>query len=342
MTQEQTELDIVVVGAGPTGIAVGAEARRAGLDVLVIDKGPLTASLQAYPTDLEFFTTRELMEILGVPFTIQEVKPNRRQALVYYREVVRRFEVPLALYEEVTAIEPREGGGFSVVTRRDGGGRRLHTRAVAVATGFFWWPKKLGVEGEELPWVRTQYLEPYAHFDQDVVVVGGGNSAVKVALDLWRNGARVTLVHRWAQLKKTIKYWLRPDIENRIAEGSITARFETRVGAFLPAGDGRRSRVVLEGPGGSSEIETDAVYLQIGYLPYVELLRDAGVAIDEVSLRPAFDPATCETNVAGLYVAGTIQAGTDTGKIFIENSRHHGGQIVDHLARREKQTASSA
>ncbi len=342
MTQAQPGLDLLVVGAGPTGIAVGAEARRAGLEVLVVDKGPLTASLQAYPTDLEFFTTRELMEIVGVPFSIPETKPNRRQALVYYREVVRRFKVPLALYEEVTAIEPRAGGGFEVVTHRDGGGRRLRTRAVVVATGFFWWPKQLGVAGEDLPWVRTQYLEPYAHFDQDVVVVGGGNSAVKVALDLWRNGARVTLVHRRQQLKKTIKYWLRPDIENRIAEGSITAHFETRVRAFLPAADGSRPRLVLECAGVSRRMEVDAVYLQIGYLPFVGLLRAAGVAIDEHTLRPTFNPDTCETNVAGLYVAGTIQAGIDTGKIFIENSRHHGAQIVQHLGPREPHSAPSS
>ncbi len=152
-------LDMIVVGAGPTGIAVGAEARRAGLDVLVIDKGPLTASLQAYPTDLEFFTTRERMEIAGIPFAIQEVKPNRRQALVYYREVVRR-ELPVALYEEVTAVEPQAGGGFVVATERDGGGRSLRTRSLVIATGFFWWPKSLGVEGEALPWVRTRYVPP--------------------------------------------------------------------------------------------------------------------------------------------------------------------------------------
>ncbi len=171
----------------------------------------------------------------------------------------------------------------------------------------------------------------YPHFDQDVVVVGGGNSAVKVALDLWRNGARVTLVHRRAQLKKTIKYWLLPDIENRIAEGSIAAHFETRIRAFLPATARQRARIVLEGPDGTTEAQVDAVYLQIGYRPFVGLLRAAGVTVDERSLRPTFDPESCETDVPGLYVAGTLQAGLETGKIFIDNSRHHGSQIVGHL-----------
>jgi thioredoxin reductase (NADPH) len=329
MTEDRL-LDLLIIGAGPTGIAVGAEARRAELDVLLVDKGPLTASLQAYPTDLEFFTTRELLEIANVPFAIAESKPNRRQALVYYREVVRRFQVPLALYEEVVAITPREDGTFVVDTRRAGGPRRLRARAVAVATGYFWWPQRLGVAGEELPWVQTQYLEPYPHFDQHVVVVGGGNSAVKVALDLWRNAARVTLVHRRAELKPTIKYWMRPDIDNRIAEGAIAARFETTVRAFLPAADGEPRRVELAGPQGIERLAADFVYLQVGYRPDVSLLRGAGVSVDS-SLRPAFDPQSCETDVPGLYVAGTVQAGENTGKLFIENSRDHGERIVRHL-----------
>ena len=326
-------LDLLIIGAGPTGIAVGAEAKSRGLEVLVVDQGPLCASLEAYPTDLEFFTTRERLEIAGVPFTIPEVKPTRRQALVYYREVVKRHGVPLALYEPVEAVEPVGEGGadgarFVVRSLRDGRPRERRARAVALATGYFWNPKRLGVPGEDLPWVRSRYVEPYAHTFQRVAVVGAGNSASKTALDLWRNDARVTLIHRRSELKPSVKYWIKPDLENRIAEGSIEARFDTCVVAFEESDE---RAVVVEGPGGRDRVPVDAVYVQIGYLPDTELQARAGVEIDPESLIPAFDPETCETDVPGLYVAGTLQAGRQTGKIFIENSRDHGQRIVDHL-----------
>lgn len=332
-------LDLLIVGAGPTGIAVGAEARRRGLDVLVVDQGPLCASLEAYPTDLEFFTTRERMEIAGVPFTIPEVKATRRQALVYYREVVKRHGVPLALFEPVVAVEPipegPSGERFLVRTLRDARPAERRARAVAIATGYFWNPKRLGVPGEGLPWVRSRYVEPYAHTFQRVVIVGGGNSAAKTALDLWRNDAHVTLVHRRQGLKPSVKYWIKPDLENRVAEGSIEARFETRVVAFQEAGEGPGGRgVAVEGPAGNALVPADVAYVLIGYLPETELQRRAGVEIDPESLIPTFDPDSCETGVSGLYVAGTLQAGRFTGRLFIENSRDHGHRIVDHLARR--------
>lgn len=326
-------LDLLVIGAGPTGIAVGAEARRAGVDVLVMDQGPLVASLQAYPTDLVFFTTRERLEIADVPFTVPDPKPNRRQALVYYREVVKRYRIPLALYESVTAVTP-EGDAFRVESVKDGLIRKLLTRAVVVCTGYFWWPEKLGVPGEDLPWVQSRYVEPYPHFDQDVVVVGGANSAVKSALDLWRNGARVTLVHRGTTVRKSVKYWLRPDFENRVQEGSIAVRYQSRVRAFHAASAGQRAWVEVEGPGGVEQLPADVAYVLIGYAPDVSLLRGAGVEVDPESLVPTFDPASCETNVPGLYVAGTVQAGRQTNKIFIENSRDHGARIITHLAGR--------
>ena len=341
MTEIQTEtndpvLDLLVVGAGPTGIAVGAAAERRGLDVLVVDQGPLCASLQAYPADLTFFTTRERLEIADVPFTIPDVKPNRRQALVYYREVVRRHGVPLALYEKVGAIVPPEETGdglFRIESIREGGHPEVRrARAVAIATGYFWTPRLLDCPGIDLPWVRLRYVEPYPHFGQHVVIVGGGNSAAKTALDLWRNGARVTIVHRRERLKSSVKYWIKPDVENRIEEGSIDARFESNVVAFH---DGPRRRVEIEGPGGErEEIVADAVYLLIGYVPDVELQARAGIEIDPATAIPTFDPETCQSNVPGLYVAGTIQAGRFTDRIFIENSRDHGHRIVDHLAGR--------
>lgn len=330
-------LDLLIVGAGPTGIAVGAAAVRRGLSTLVVDQGPLCASLQEYPTDLVFFTTRERLEIADVPFTIPDVKPNRRQALVYYREVVKRHDVPLALYEpvervETLAAEGSAGERFAVHTRPDSGPRRRTARAVVLATGYFWNPRHLGVEGEDLPWVHSRYKEPFPHFDQRVVVVGGGNSAAKTALDLWRNDAEVTLVHRRSELKSSVKYWIRPDIDNRIAEGSIAARFDTRVTAFRDGDSENPRRIEIEGPRGPETIPADAVYVLIGYVPDVELQRAAGVEVDPETAIPTFDPETCESNVPGLYIAGTLQAGRFTNRIFIENSRDHGKRIVGHLA----------
>ncbi len=328
-------LDLLIVGAGPTGIAVGVEAKRRGLTTLLVDQGPLVASLQAYPTDLVFFTTRERLEIADVPFTVPAAKPNRRQALVYYREVVKRYGVPLALYETVREVEPvaagTDGGRFVVRSVRDARAVERRARAVVLATGYFWNPTRLGVPGEDLPWVKSRYVEPYPHFSQRVVVVGGGNSAAKTALDLWRNGARVMLVHRRGALKDGVKYWIRPDIDNRIAEGSIEARFDTRVTAFEAAGETDERGLALEGPEGPGFLPADAAYVLIGYLPDSDLQRRAGVEVDPETLIPAFDPETCESNVPALYIAGTLQAGRFTSRIFIENSRDHGQRIVDHL-----------
>jgi thioredoxin reductase (NADPH) len=347
-------LDLLVVGAGPTGIAIGAEARRTGLSVLLVDRGPLTAAIQAYPTFIEFFTTRDRLEIADVPFAIPEAKPTRRQALVYYRSVVERYGIPLGLNEDVQAIE-RRGDEFLVRSERSGeagepgerkaagepGGfgdprspgspgrhRRRRARAVALATGYFDGWKRLGVPGETRPWVHHRYVEPYPYFDRDVVIVGAGNTAAEAAVDLWRNGARVTLVHRRDQIKPGVKYWLKPDVENRIAEGSIRARFHSVVRAF-----GQES-VEIVTPEGEESLPAHAAFVLIGYVPDADLQRRSGIAVDAETLVPSFDPETCETNVPGLYVAGTIQAGRNIDRIFIENSREHGPKIVRHLARR--------
>jgi bacillithiol disulfide reductase len=323
-------LDLLVIGAGPTGIAIGAEARMAGLSVLLVDRGPLTAAIQGYPTFMEFFTTRDRLEIAGIPFAIPEDKPTRRQALVYYRSVVDRYGVPLALYEDALPVE-REGELFRVRTRPVlGGGERVRrSRAVALATGYFINPCRLGVPGEDLPWVSSRYKEAYPHFAQDVVIVGGGNTAAEAALDLWRNGARVTLVHKNAAVRPGVKYWLKPDVENRIAEGSIASRFESRVKAFLPEG-----AVEIAGPGGPEVLPAQAAYVLIGYRPDAEFERRCGVEVDPETLIPSYDPETCESNVPGLYIAGTLQAGRWTDRIFIENSRDHGPKIVAHLKTR--------
>jgi thioredoxin reductase (NADPH) len=321
-------LDLVVVGAGPTGIAIGAEARRQGLTVLLVDRGPLTAAIQGYPTFMEFFTTRDRLEIANVPFSIPDAKPTRRQALAYYRMVVEHYDIPLALYEDVLEVQ-KEGETFTVHTRRLQGERTLHARSVALATGYFFNPRRLGVAGEDLPWVAHNYKEPYPNFGQDVVVIGAGNTAAEAALDLWRNGVRVTLVHRGPGLKAGVKYWLKPDMENRIEEGSIPARFHTQVRAFLPEGG-----IELATPNGPELLPAQAAYVLIGYQVDADFERRCGITVDAETLIPAHDPESCESNVPGLYVAGTLQAGRWTDRIFIENSRDHGPKIIHHLKAR--------
>lgn len=327
--------DLLVVGAGPTAIAIGAEAKKRGLDVLLVDRGPLTASLQDYPVYMTFFTTRDLLEIAGIPFAIPEDKPNRRQALVYYRSVVGIYDIPVSRFEDVVDVIREDEDRFRVETRRrDGSGEWRpsvrRARAVALSTGYFGNPRRLEVPGVELPWVSYRYREPYRHWSQRVVIVGGGNSAAEAALELWRNEVSVTLVHRRAEIKKTVKYWVKPDLENRISEGSIAARFESVVRRFVPGG------VEIEhSPSGRVDtLPADAAYILIGYHPDVDFARRCGVEIDPESLEPSFDPETCESTIPGLYVAGTLQAGKHTGQIFIENTRDHGEKIVGHLLRR--------
>lgn len=324
----ETVHDLLVVGAGPTGICIGAEARRRGLDVLVVERGALTSSLLGFPTYMKFFTTRDLLEIADVPFSVPEDKPDRRQALLYYRGVVDRYQIPIATWEEVIEAR-RDGDLFAVKTRSAQGERLRRARYLALATGYFDNPGHLGVAGEDADWVHHRYLEPYPHYDEDVVVIGGGNSAVECALDLWRNGARVTLVHRGTSVKGSVKYWLKPDFENRVAEGSVRARLGTLVTGFDAHGV-----QVRRGEGEVESLVADAAYILVGYRPDVELQRRCGVQVDSMTLVPTFDPVTCESNVTGLYVAGTLQSGVDTNRIFIENSREHGLQIVRDVARR--------
>jgi thioredoxin reductase (NADPH) len=317
-------LDLLVVGAGPTGIAIGAAARQAGLNILLVDRGPLVAAIQQYPVFMEFFTTRDRLEIADVPFTIAEDKPTRRQALVYYRSVVERYQIPVALFEEVTDVK-KEGDIFTVVTAK----RTLRARAVAIATGYFGNPRRLGVPGEDLPWVHSRYQEAYLHYGQQVVVIGAGNTAAEAALDMWRNGVKVSMIHRGSHVRPGVKYWLKPDIENRIEEGSIPMRFNTVVRAFRD-GEG----VEVEGPNGREIVPAQAAYVLLGYTPDADFERRVGIELDPESLIPVYNPETCESNVPGLYVAGTLQAGRATDKIFIENSRDNGPKIVQHLVGR--------
>ena len=336
--------DILVVGAGPSGLATAIAAKQLGLDCVVVEKGALVNSIFHFPTHMVFFTTPELLEIGGLPLVTPFEKPTRLEALRYYRRVVDTYGLQISLREQVVAIEPPPPGApagqavFTVTTADvDPEGGLLETRrvrearAVVLAIGYYDHPNCLGVPGENLPHVSHYYTEAHPYYRQRVVIVGGRNSAAEAALELFRAGAHVTLVHRRATLGQSIKYWLRPDIENRIKEGSIAARFETHVVEIRP-----RSVVVERVPAadGREEIPADAVFLLTGYRPDVALMQRAGVECNEQTLGPALAPDTFETNVPNLFVAGGAIAGRNTGSIFIENGRFHGERIIKVLAER--------
>ena len=323
--------DLIIVGGGPAGLATAIAAQQRQLSYLVLEKGVLVNSVFRFPVHMVFFTTPDLLEIGNLPFVTPYEKPTRLEALRYYRRVVDTYRLELSLGEEVTAIE-RESlrdDVFSVETRSERGVRRvLHARAVVLAIGYYDHPNLMSVPGEDLSHVAHYYREPHAHYRQQVVVVGGRNSAAETALELYRAGAHVTLVHRRAALADSIKYWVKPDIENRIAEGSIASRFEATVVEIRP------TEVVIERHGDREELPADAVYLMTGYHADARLLRSAGVTIDPASDAPVYDPKTFETSVPNLFVAGGTVSGRDTAPIFIENGRFHGDAIVGVLAER--------
>lgn len=313
--------DIVIVGAGPAGLATAIAAGRAGLQCLVIEKGALVNSILHFPRNMVFFTTPELLEIGGLPFTTPFEKPTRVEALRYYRRVADAFDLPILLGEEVVAVERTHA--LRAVTRRADGSRGCHEcAALVLATGYFDHPNLLGIPGEDLAHVSHYYIEAHPYYRKRVIVVGGRNSAAEAALDLYRAGARVTLVHRGSELGTAIKYWIRPDIENRIREGSIAARFRTRIVEIAP------EFAVAECGGRRERIPADAVFLMTGFHPDVDLLRRAGIRVDEATLAPEHDPQTFESNVPGLYLAGSVVSGRETNRIFIENGRFHGEAIV--------------
>jgi len=327
--------DIIIIGAGPAGLAAAIAATRHGLDYRVLEKGLLVNSLVHYPTNMVFFTTPELLEIGGLPFTSPYDKPTRQEALHYYRRVVETFGIGVSFDETVLAIRPgADGGSFEVESRdRQGQVRVIHGHTVVAAIGAYDRPNRLGVPGEDLPHVSHYYTEAHVGFRRDVVVVGAKNSAAEAALELFRAGARVTLVHRGPALGASIKYWVKPDIENRIKEGSIAARFETVVDEIRP------SSVVVSSAGRREEIPAEVVLLLTGYRPDLDLLARAGVVIEGEAVAPRHDPETFETNVAGLYVAGAVVAGAESGRIFIENGRLHGERVVEAIRRRLGGTA---
>ena len=320
-----TTYDIVCVGAGPTGLACAMEAKRAGMRALVIDKGCLCNSIYNYPVNMVFFTTPELLEIGGLPMVSNGDKPTRLEALKYYRKGAEHYGLELRLYEKVLRVDGQDGA-FTVVTETASGREeRYHAKKIVVATGYYDLPNEMGVPGEHLPHVNHYYTEPHPFWNQDVVVIGGKNSAVESALDLYRNGARVTLLVRGKELGASLKYWVKPDIENRIKAGQIQALFGIRVKEMV------REGIVVENDAGVQELRARQVFALTGYHPDYEFIEALGVRLDKESRKPEIDPVTLESNVAGIYLAGVVIAGKYTGEIFIENGRFHGKQIIEGM-----------
>jgi thioredoxin reductase (NADPH) len=317
--------DVICIGAGPTGLATAIEARRAGMRPLVIDKACLCNSIFHYPVNMVFFTTPELLEIGDLPLVSAAEKPTRVEALKYYRKAAEHYKLELRLYEPVVRVEGSDGH-FSVVTRMEKGAEgKYQAKKLVVATGYYDLPNKLGIPGEGLPHVSHYYTEPYAFWNQDVVVIGGKNSAAEAALDLYRNGARVTLVHRGKELGKTIKYWVRPDIENRIKAEQIQLILEARVEEIT------RDEVLVEQHGRTKRLPAKQVFALTGYHPDFSFIESLGVKLDPESRKPTLDPNTLESNVPGIHLAGVVIGGRHTGEIFIENGRFHGKQIIEAL-----------
>ncbi|HKR32036.1 MAG TPA: YpdA family putative bacillithiol disulfide reductase [Terriglobales bacterium] len=337
MTSASAEtFDVLVIGAGPTGMACAIEAQRVGLRAVLVDKGCLVNSLFHYPANMTFFTTPELLEIGDIPFSSPNQKPNRSEALEYYRKVADHYALDVRQYERVERIEGSDGD-FRVHTRDRFETAHMHSaQKLVLATGYYDLPNYMNIPGENLRKVAHYYHEPHPYYDTDVLVIGGKNSAAIAALELWRHGARVTLVHRGPTMHKNVKYWILPDIENRIRNGEVTAHFETVVR------ETRERSVLLETHGRSFEIANDFVFALTGYHPDYDFLRSLGIQITGNDCRPYCNTESLESNIAGIYLAGVIVAGARTSEIFIENGRFHGRQIAADLARKlASQTVSS-
>ena len=340
----QEIFDVLVIGAGPSGLASAIEAQKRGLTVVTIDKGCLVNSLFHYPANMTFFTTPELLEIGDIPFPSAHQKPTREEALEYYRKVAERYQLDVRQYERVDRISGSDGD-FQVLTTRVRtdilGGLETHhsvpvpqeqhhreyrAKKLIVATGYYDLPNYMNIPGEELRKVFHYYREPHPFFGCDVVVIGGKNSAAIAALELWRHGVRVTIVHRGTGMHPNVKYWIKPDIENRIKNGEIKAYFQSSVKEILPG------EVVIGTPAGEQRLKNDFVFALTGYHPDYDFLKKLGVQLSGDECRPLVNQETLETNIPGIYVAGVIVAGSKTSEIFIENGRFHGQRIAADLA----------
>jgi thioredoxin reductase (NADPH) len=320
-------VDLLVVGAGPTGLACAIAAQRAGFTTRLVDKGCLCNSLFHYPAHMTFFTTPELLEIGDMPFSSPNQKPSRNEALEYYRKVTEHYKLDVRQYENVDGISGSDGNFTVRTTDRFGRSAEHHARKLVVATGYYDLPNILGIPGEELSKVKHYYDEPHPYYGLDVLVIGGKNSAAIAALELWRHGARVTLVHRSAEMHRHVKYWILPDINNRIKNKEIAAYFTSTV---THIGEDDVTLATSEGP---VTLKNNFVFALTGYHPDFSFIESLGVKLDEANARcPVCNPATLESNVPGIYLAGVIVAGERTNEIFIENGRFHGALIAGHLA----------
>jgi thioredoxin reductase (NADPH) len=325
---KMSDYDVICIGAGPTGLACAIEARRAGMRSLVIDKGCLCNSLYHYPVNMNFFTTPERMEIGDLPMTISGGKPTRVEALKYYRRAVEHYQIPTGLYRRVLRIDGSDGA-FIVITQSDSGTNEYRCRKIIVATGYYDRPNPLNVSGEDLPHVSHYFTDAHPYWNQDVVVIGGKNSAAEAALDLFRGGARVTLIHRGPEMGKSLKYWVKPDIENRIRAGEVKAMFNSHIMRI----DLHQVWVRNSGNSGpETAVPAAQVFLMTGYHPDYAFLKEQGIRLDSETLRPEVNPESLETNRAGVYVAGVVVGGKNTSDIFIENGRFHGRQIIAAMA----------
>ena len=314
-------VDVIVVGAGPSGLSCAIEATKAGLSAIILEKGSLVDAIRRFPTNLVWFSTPELLEIGGVPFVTSSLRPNRVDTINYYQRVCRHFSLDVRCFDAVERIR-RVGPGFTVET---GGRRSYEARNVVVSTGYFDHPNRLGVPGEDLPRVFHYYDEPYKYFGSNVLIVGGRNSAVEAALDLFRHGVQVTLVHRGDHLSEGVKYWILTDFLNRVQGNEIKALFSTSVLEI------KEGNIVLQTPYGVVEQDYDFMFVLIGFHPDVNFLRRFGIEIEPETNAPLHEGRTFETNVPGLYVAGSVVAGKNNNKIFVENGRLHGLAIVQSI-----------
>lgn len=328
--------DLIIIGAGPTGLACAIEAETRGLDYLVIDKGCIVNSIKNFPLQMTFFTTPELLEIGGMPFVTPYQKPTRLEALKYYRRVADTYRLKLHLYETVLGVEGRDGDFQLRTETRDRQSRRYRARKIVLATGYYDIPNFLNVPGEDLPKVTHYYREAHPYYGMDVAVIGGKNSAAVAALDLYRAGARVTLIHRGSRLSSSIKYWIKPDIENRIQAGEIRARFDTTVVEIA-----QRTLELRHRSGETVSLDNDFVFAMTGYRPDLKFFHSIGVRLDPEDRRPLIDKDSYESNVAGIYLAGVVVAGMFTNEVFIENGRFHGKVVVDHIREQLKKRAVS-
>jgi thioredoxin reductase (NADPH) len=323
---DRSSFDAIVIGAGPTGLACGIELKKRGIDTLILDKGCVVNSIYHYPTHMTFFTTPELLEIGGLPMTSLNEKPGRTEALKYYRRVAEHYRLNVNQYERVDSIEGEDRAFRISTTRRDNSTHRYTSRKIVIATGYYDVPNLLGVPGEELPKVIHYYKEPHPYYDHDVVVVGAKNSAAIAALELFWTGARVTLVHRGSAIHRHVKYWIKPNIENRIKNGEIKAYFNSSVLAI------HQDSVLLLTPSGEVSIPNDFVFAMTGYSPDLKFLSQTGIALEPDTLKPRTNPETLESERCGIFLAGVIVAGMHTNEIFIENGRFHGQLIAEEIA----------